>query len=74
METPKHYDNTKGTLYKVAEQRGWNSYLFEVVKRIERAEKKGEFISDVEKSIIVLELYLKEQGHKFKGETEPLNK
>ena len=29
IETPKHYDNSKGTLYKVATERGWNSYLFD---------------------------------------------
>jgi hypothetical protein len=74
FEAPKHYDNTNGSLYKVANERGWNSYLFEVVKRIERAEKKGEFISDIKKSIHVLELYLQEQGVKFKNQIEPLNK
>lgn len=73
IKTPSHYDNSKGTLYKVALERGWNAYLFEVVKRIERAEKKGEFISDIKKSIHVLELYLEEQGEKFKNQIEPLN-
>jgi hypothetical protein len=72
-KAPKYYDNSKGSLYKTANERGWNSYLFEVVKRVERAEKKGEFISDIKKSIHVLELYLKEQGDRFKGEVEPLN-
>jgi len=61
METPKHYDNTKGTLYKVAEERGWNSYLFDIVKRLERAEKKGEFESDLNKSINVIKLWLDER-------------
>ena len=60
LETPKHYDNSKGTLYKVATERGWNSYLFDVVKRLERAEKKGEFKTDLEKSIKVIKLWLKE--------------
>lgn len=60
LETPKHYDNSKGTLYKVATDRGWNSYLFDVVKRLERAEKKGEFKTDLEKSINVIKLWLKE--------------
>lgn len=63
LETPKHYDNSKGTLYKVATERGWNSYLFDVVKRLERAEKKGEFKSDLEKSINVIKLWLKEYGN-----------
>jgi len=70
----EHYDNTNGSLYKFAEERGWNTYVFEVVKRLERAEKKGEFISDLKKSIHVIELYLSEQGYKFEGQIEPLNK
>ena len=63
LETPKHYDNSKGTLYKVATERGWNSYLFDIVKRLERAEKKGEFKTDLEKSINVIKLWLKENGN-----------
>lgn len=57
---PKHYDNSKGTLYKVATERGWNSYLFDIVKRLERAEKKGEFKTDLEKSKVVIDLWLSE--------------
>lgn len=63
LETPKHYDNSKGTLYKVATERGWNPYLFDVVKRLERAEKKGEFKTDLEKSINVIKLWLEENGN-----------
>jgi hypothetical protein len=60
MNIPKHYNNDNGTLYKVAEERGWNSYLFDIVKRLERAEKKGEFKTDLEKSKVVIDLWLKE--------------
>ena len=60
ITTPKHYDNSNGTLYKVAEERGWNAYVFDIVKRLERSEKKGEFESDLKKSIAVIELWLKE--------------
>jgi len=58
--TPNHYNNENGTLYKVANQRGWNPYLFDIVKRLERADKKGEFESDLNKSIAVIQLWLKE--------------
>lgn len=57
---PKHYNNDNGTLYKVAQERGWNSYLFDIVKRLERSEKKGEFRSDLEKSKVVIDLWLQE--------------
>ena len=60
FNTPKHYDNTNGTLYKVAQERGWNTYLFDIVKRLERAEKKGEFNQDLEKSINVIKLWQNE--------------
>ena len=60
IKTPKHYDNSKGTLYKVAQERGWNAYLFDIVKRLERSNKKGCFKEDLEKSIAVIQLWLKE--------------
>jgi hypothetical protein len=60
ITTPKHYNNENGTLYSIAEQRGWNTYLFDIVKRLERAEKKGEFNQDLEKSIAVIQLWQKE--------------
>ena len=60
MNIPKHYNNDNGTLYQVAQQRGWNAYIFDIVKRLERSEKKGEFESDLEKSKVVIDLWLKE--------------
>ena len=72
--TPSYYDNSKGTIYKIAQDRNWNAYVFEAVKRLDRAEKKGEFISDIDKTIKVLELYKLEQGHKFQNQIEQLNK
>lgn len=66
IKTPEHYDNSKGTLYKVSEERKWNSYVFDAVKRLERAEKKGEFDSDIDKTINLLLLYKKERNEKLK--------
>ena len=59
-DIPKHYNNDNGTLYKIAKERGWNAYLFDIVKRLERSEKKGEFESDLNKSKVVIDLWLKE--------------
>jgi hypothetical protein len=64
METPKHYDNSKGSLYLFAEQQNLNSWEFDAIKRIVRSRKKGLFTEDIKKTIIVLELYLKEYGNK----------
>jgi hypothetical protein len=60
LKTPNYYDNTNGSLYKVAQERGWNTYLFDIVKRLERAEKKGEFDKDLEKTINLIKLYRNE--------------
>jgi hypothetical protein len=61
-KAPDHYDNTHGSLYKIAEQRGWNSYQFDIIKRIDRAEKKGKFEQDLEKTKFLIDLYLKEKN------------
>ena len=71
--TPSYYDNTHGTIYKVGGQRKWNHYLFDVVKRLERAEKKGEFMSDLDKAIKAIELYRSEAEEHFKTQYEKPN-
>jgi hypothetical protein len=59
LDTPAHYDNTNGSLYKIANERGWNAYQFDAIKRIDRVNKKGQFKEDIEKTIEVLKLMLK---------------
>lgn len=73
-DTPSYYDNTKGSIFKLGIERSWNGYVIDIVKRLERAEDKGEFLSDIDKAINTLKLYKNEQGHRFNGETEILNK
>lgn len=60
IKTPDYYDNSKGSLYKIAEQRKWNAYIFDVVKRLDRGGKKDPLKQEIEKSIAVLQLWLKE--------------
>jgi hypothetical protein len=74
MSADSHYNNSNGSLYKFAEDHGLNAYEFEVIKRIVRCRKKGEFISDIEKTKRVLDIYLKEQGEKYEGQIEITNK
>ena len=64
METPEYYNNEHGSLYKIAQERGWNAYQFDIVKRIDRATKKGEFIKDLEKTKTVIDLWIKETADK----------
>ncbi len=59
-ETPKYYNNEKGSLYKFAEDHKLNAWEFDVIKRIVRCRKKGAFKEDLEKTKVVIDLYLKE--------------
>jgi hypothetical protein len=60
MESPKHYNNEKGSLYKFAEDHKLNAWEFDIVKRIVRSRKKGAFKEDLEKTKVVIDLYLNE--------------
>ncbi len=60
METPKYYDNSSGSLYIIAHLRGWSPYLFDVVKRLWRGGAKDPYKQELEKSIVVLQLWLSE--------------
>ena len=55
-----HYDNTNGSLYKFAEDQELNAWEFDIIKRITRCRKKGQFKDDLEKTKRVIDLYLKE--------------
>jgi hypothetical protein len=56
-KTPSHYDNTNGSLYLFAEQHKLNAWEFDIIKRIVRCRKKGNFIEDLHKTIEVIKLY-----------------
>lgn len=62
-----YYDNTHGSLYKIGQEQGWNAYQQDLIKRISRCESKGEFFSDLQKTKDLIDLYIQEQGHRFKG-------
>jgi len=59
-EEPKHYDNSKGSLYKFCEEHDVNTYEFDIIKRVMRCRKKGLFIEDLEKTKFLIDLYIKE--------------
>lgn len=60
LNAPKHYDNSNGSIYQFAENQKLNSYEFDIIKRITRCRKKGNFKEDLEKTKVVIDLYLKE--------------
>lgn len=57
---PMHYDNSKGSLYQFCEQQKLNTYEFDIIKRVMRCRKKGNFIEDLEKTKFLIDLYLTE--------------
>jgi hypothetical protein len=59
-QTPKHYDNTKGSLYQFCENQQLNAYEFDIIKRVMRCRKKGNFKEDLEKTKFLINLYIKE--------------
>lgn len=61
MIRPSYYIDKNGSLYKVAVERSWNAYVFDCAKRLERADKKGNFVQDIEKTITVIQLLRSEQ-------------
>jgi tRNA1(Val) A37 N6-methylase TrmN6 len=58
-----HYNNEQGSLYKFAEHHELNAYEFDAIKRLVRCRKKGQWLSDIEKTIKVLEIYKEEMKH-----------
>jgi len=56
----EYYNNSNGSLYAFAEEHKLNAWEFDIVKRIVRCRKKGQWESDIDKTILVLELYKKE--------------
>ena len=63
---PKHYDNSKGSIYKFCDEHKLNSYEFDIIKRVMRCRKKGLFLEDLEKTKFLIDLYIKEQQEKNK--------
>lgn len=62
-ESQNHYDNSKGSLYQFCEDKQLNSYEFDIIKRIMRCRKKGQFKEDLEKTKFLIDLYLTETNH-----------
>ena len=60
-EEPKHYDNSKGSLYKFCDEHELNSYEFDIIKRVMRCRKKGLFLEDLEKTKFLIDLYIIEE-------------
>jgi membrane protease subunit (stomatin/prohibitin family) len=60
QSTDQHYNNDKGSLYLFAQQHELNAWEFDILKRIVRCRKKGQFKEDLEKTKRVIDLYLKE--------------
>lgn len=58
--TQPHYDNTNGSIYKFCNDQKLNSWEFDIIKRVVRCRKKGQFKEDLQKTKDLIDLYLKE--------------
>ena len=63
VKNQNHYDNSKGSLYQFCEDKQLNSYEFDIIKRIMRCRKKGQFKEDLEKTKFLIDLYLTETNN-----------
>jgi hypothetical protein len=59
-EAPSHYNNDNGSLYLFAHQHGLNAWEGDIIKRVVRCRKKGNFVQDLEKTKFLIDLYIKE--------------
>ena len=59
-ETPEYYNNDKGSLYQFAEDKELNPWEFDIIKRVMRCRKKGNFLEDLQKTKVLIDLYIKE--------------
>ena len=59
---PSYYNNENGSLYLFAQQQSLNAWEFDIIKRVVRCRKKGNFEQDLEKTKYAIDLYLKEYG------------
>ena len=59
VNTQYHYVG-KSSLYKFSEEWDLNSYEFDIVKRIVRCRKKGQFQEDLQKTKDLIDIYLAE--------------
>lgn len=59
----KHYNNEHGSLYLFAQLHELNAWEFDIIKRVVRCRKKGQWLSDINKTIKVLEIYRDEMKH-----------
>ena len=69
IHTQSHYRGND-SLYKFAEDWQLNSYEFDIIKRIVRCRHTGSFHQDLTKTQDLIDIYIKEQTHKF-IETKP---
>lgn len=59
---PSYYDNSNGSIYEFCNNQNLNAWEFDLIKRIARCRKKGNFVQDLEKTKALIDLYLKEYG------------
>ena len=60
LVVPGYYNNENGSIYKFCNDQSLNAWESDIVKRVVRCRNKGEWRSDLEKTKVLIDLYLKE--------------
>ncbi|HFI4796550.1 TPA: hypothetical protein ACGQK4_002269 [Elizabethkingia anophelis] len=67
-ESPQpHYDNSNGSLYKLATELNLNHWEFDILKRLVRCRKKGQFKQDLQKIKDTIDIYINEYDDERNG-------
>ncbi|NBQ96828.1 MAG: hypothetical protein EBT26_09510 [Microbacteriaceae bacterium] len=64
VNTQSYYKGTD-SLYKFVEDWDLNAYEFDIIKRIVRCRHKGSFSEDLIKTKDLIDIYLREQEHRY---------
>lgn len=59
---PAYYNNENGSLYYFAHLLKLNPWETDILKRVVRCRRKGEFEQDLKKSLFLIDLYIEEHG------------
>ncbi len=65
--TPKHYNNSNGSIYKFCIDHELNAYEFEIIKRIARCRKKRRVYLGYSKNYFSIRTLSKRTRRKFQG-------
>lgn len=59
--SPYSRNTNLSDLYKIATERGWDVYQFDIIKHVDNCNRTGQFLSDLEETKNLIDLYINEK-------------